>query len=208
MIQCRFKEWVWTSCWILSLHSYSSRKAERGPDAYQYISCTWMLMCLPTQCLKDFRHWQIVPQELRGSCDCKMNWNLPGGHNVSSNMTCPIISSGQCDVGCCSKNWASQTALTLSFPLVRHFILWGLSIFTSSHCKAAGPKVSAGRTSLHLLPFCLKDLFGVVLRYLDIFEESWMDFSQVMPKGIVSKQVGLRLFYSMGKTFPSVLHTT
>lgn len=94
------------------------------------------------------------------------------------------------------------------FPLVKHFILWGLSIFTSTHCKAAGPKCSAGRTTLHLLPFCLKDLLRVALRYLDILEESWVDFSQVMPKGIISKQAGLSLFYNMGKTFPSILHTT
>lgn len=136
----------------------------------------------------------IIPQELRGSCDCKMNWNLPGGHDVSSNMRCPIIRLGQSDAGCCNRSWASQGALTFSFPLIRHFILWGLSIFTSNHCKAAGPKDSTGRTSLYLLPFCLKDFFGVVLRYLVVFEESWVDFSQVMPKGIVSKQAGLFVF--------------
>lgn len=150
----------------------------------------------------------IIPQELKRSCDCKMNWNLPGGHNVSSNTRCLIISSGQSHVGCCNRGWASQRALSWSFPLVRHFILWGLSISTSTHCKAAGPKGSAGRTSLHLLPFCLEDLLSVVLRYLDVFEESWVDFSQGMPKGIVGKQAGLSLFYNRGKTFPSIVHTT
>lgn len=58
VIQCGFKEWVWPYAELVSPCCYSSRKAEHGPGAHHYISCTWMLMCLPTQCLKNFCPWQ------------------------------------------------------------------------------------------------------------------------------------------------------
>ena len=135
--------------------------------------------------------------------ELKSSWRPPHvlKHEVPKNLLRAVWCS------CYNMGWAS---LTLSSPVGRPFVLWVLCTFPNSRRKCnSDPKGSAGRTSLYLQPFCQKDRFWVVLRYLGTFEESWINFSQaLMPKGIVSKQMGVFLFYNMGRMFSSILHTT
>lgn len=127
----------------------------------------------------------IIPQELRRSCDCKMNWNLPGGHNVSSNMRCLIISSGQSHVGCCSRVehlrelWV-EVSLWLGISSCEGFLS-----LQAPTAKLLALRAQLAGPAFTYCPSAWKTC-SVVLRYLDIFEESWVDFSQEMPKGIVS----------------------
>lgn len=138
--------------------------------------------------------------------ELKSAWRPPHvlKHEVPKNLLQAVWCS------CCNMGWASQRALTLSSPLGMPFVLWVLCTFLNSRCKCNSDlKGSAGSTSIYLPPFCQKDQLWVVLRYLGTLDESWINFSQVlMPKGIASKQMGMVLFYNMGKMFSSILHKT
>lgn len=88
--------------------------------------------------------------------ELKASWRPP--HVLKHEVPKNLLRAVQCS--CCNVGWASQKALTLSFPLGRPSVLWVLCTFPNNRCKCnPDPKGSPGRTSLYLPPFCQKDWF-------------------------------------------------